>query len=80
MTKSLAKACKPDVVVNCVSPGVLKTDWSKSFSETQLADTVSANALGRLAELGDCAETILMLLQTKSITGKNIEISAGYRL
>ncbi|KAK9893257.1 short chain dehydrogenase [Cystobasidium minutum MCA 4210] len=80
LTKSLAKACKPEITVNCVSPGVLKTDWSKSFSEAQLADTISANALGRLAELDDCAETILMLLQTKSVTGQNIEISAGYRL
>ena len=80
LTASLAKACKPEIAVNCVYPGVLKTDWSKSFSEKQLSDTISANALGRLAELDDCAETIVMLLSTNSITGKNIEISAGYRL
>lgn len=79
--KSLAKACSSDkITVNSISPGVLKTDWSKSFSDKQLKDTISANSLGRLAELDDCAETIALLLNSKSITGKNIEVSAGYRL
>jgi NAD(P)-dependent dehydrogenase (short-subunit alcohol dehydrogenase family) len=36
LTASLAKACRPEIAVNCVSPGVWKTDWAKSFFEKQL--------------------------------------------
>ncbi|CAD6583791.1 MAG: hypothetical protein CYPHOPRED_002494 [Cyphobasidiales sp. Tagirdzhanova-0007] len=80
LAKSMAKACAPNITVNSVSPGVLATDWSKGFTEEQLSRNISANALGRLAELEDCAETVLTLLKGRSITGQNIEISAGFQM
>jgi len=77
LAASLAKACAPHITVNCISPGLLDTEWSKGFQQEHLEKIKKASALGRIPSLDDCADTAVMLLQSRSITGQNIEVSAG---
>lgn len=76
----LAKACAPKIVVNSISPGLLDTEWSKGFTSEQFRMVEDSSALGKLADLEDCAKLAEELLLTRSITGQNIEVSAGFRL
>lgn len=74
---SLAKACAPEITVNSIAPGLLRTDWTKGVSEDRMEAAAKSTALGRLATAEDCAGVIIALLQNKGMTGQCIEISAG---
>lgn len=55
LMKSLAKALAPSVRVNCVSAGVMATDWSKGFSQQHIDNLTNGNALRRLTDVEDTA-------------------------
>lgn len=74
---SLAKACAPDITVNSIAPGLLRTDWTKEVSDEKMEAAAKSTALGRLATAEDCAGVVVALLQNKGMTGQCIEISAG---
>lgn len=77
---SLAKACAPDIIVNSIAPGLLRTDWTKGVPDERMEQAGKAAALQRLATPEDCAGVVAALLLNRGITGQCIEISAGAML
>lgn len=80
-TKALAKELAPSgICVNCVAPGVVKTDMLGSFDEDTLSALAEETPLGRLGTPEDIAETILFLASDKSdfITGQVISPNGGF--
>lgn len=61
-------ACAPEIQVNSIAPGLLKTDWSERFSAEQWKAMIDKSALNRIAELDDTADAAVTLLCNKSIT------------
>lgn len=62
LTKSLAKEMGPSgITVNCVAPGVIRTDMCASLSEDDLAALADETPLERIGTPDDVAQTILFL-------------------
>ncbi|KAI1338656.1 short chain dehydrogenase reductase [Xylariaceae sp. FL0016] len=80
LVKSLAIIAAPDIRVNCVSPGVLLTDWGLSFPPERLAATKEANKLKTFATVEDVAEQVRTFVVSRTITGQNGIIDAGFGL
>lgn len=75
MTKGLAKALAPEILVNCVAPGpVMLPD---SFSPTELRQAVEPTVLGRTGSPDEVAAVVVMLLRSDYITGATIPVDGG---
>lgn len=76
MTRSLARALAPEVRVNAVAPGFVRTrfaNWpSSAFDEGE-----EQSPLGRLATPEDIAEAVIFLAKSPAITGETILVDGG---
>ena len=80
LTKCLATALAPDIRVNAVAPGLMRTRWLAHFNEAQIAAAVAQAPLKKTADLDEVAEAYLMLARNTSITGQVISVDAGISL
>lgn len=81
LTRALAKEVAPSGVrVNCIAPGVIKTDMLNSFSEDDLNALIEETPLGRLGEPSDIAKAALFLASDDSsfITGQVLSPNGGF--
>ena len=80
-TTALAKELGPcGVTVNCVAPGVIKTDMTAQFSSSDILALENATALGRLGTPADIANLVFFLASPESdfITGQVITADGGF--
>ncbi len=81
LTKSLAKELGPSGIrVNCIAPGVIKTDMLNGFTEQDLQALIEETPLMRLGTPEDVANTALFLASESSsfITGQTISVDGGF--
>lgn len=80
LTKALSKELGPsNIQVNCIAPGIVKTDMMSSFSEDELNELKDATPLMRLGKSKDIAACALFLASenTDFITGQVISSNGG---
>lgn len=77
LTKCLANALAPDIRVNSVAPGLMRTRWLAHFSEAALAESTARAPLRRTADLDDVARAFVMLAHNESMTGQVVVVDAG---
>jgi 3-oxoacyl-[acyl-carrier protein] reductase len=80
LTKCLAGALAPDVRVNAVAPGLLRTRWIAHFSDAQLKRIGEQTPLRKVTDLDDAASVYVMLARNESMTGQVISVDAGLSL
>ncbi|SPQ24870.1 41c8ba15-230f-42d3-b8b9-86660cbd211d [Thermothielavioides terrestris] len=80
LMKSLAIIAAPTIRVNCVSPGILLTDWGLSFPPERLEAVKEQNKLKRFAAVDDVARQVLTFVTSRTVTGQNAIIDAGFSL
>lgn len=80
LTKGLAKAMGPEVLVNAIAPGLLDTRWTQGHSETTKQGFVSNSPLNRIPTVEDCARQVRALIETDSMTGTIVTVDAGSSL
>jgi len=81
LTKALAKEVGlSHIQVNCVAPGVTKTDMLASLDEETMHDLAEETPLGTIGEPSDIAHTILFLASDEAdfITGQVISPNGGF--
>lgn len=81
LTRSLAKELGPSGIrVNCVAPGVIKTDMNRELDGDALLDLVSRTPLGRLGEASDVADALVFLAGEGAsfITGQVLGVDGGF--
>ena len=81
LTKSLAKELGPsNIRVNCIAPGVIKTDMLNSFSEDDLKSLADETPLMRLGNPEDVANAVVFLASDKAsfITGQTLSVDGGF--
>lgn len=80
-TKALAKEVGlSNIRVNCVSPGVVKTDMLDDFSEDDISFLKSETPLGEIGKTRDIAEMVYFLSSDSAsfITGQNFAVNGGF--
>lgn len=78
LTKALAKELGPSGIrVNCVAPGVIKTDMTKNLSQEDFSTLSEETPLGAIGTAEDVAEGILYIARAKFVTGEVLNINGG---
>jgi len=79
MTKSLARALAPEIRVNAISPGLIRTHFAgRPDSDSAFTAEETITPLKRLATVEECAETALFLASAATaITGQTILVDSG---
>ena len=78
LTRCMAVALAPDVLVNCVAPGLLEgTRATANLSKTQIDNSASSALLKRAADKDDCADQVVTMCRTETMTGTTVAIDSG---
>ncbi|MBE6794136.1 MAG: SDR family oxidoreductase [Ruminococcaceae bacterium] len=79
LTKALAKEVAPSgVTVNCVCPGVIKTDMLNSFTEDDLKALIDETPVMRLGSPKDVADAVYYLATNSGfVTGQVLGVNGG---
>lgn len=80
-TKSAAQSLAPEVRVNCMAPGWIKTAWGETASEYWQKRARGESLLGRWGTPEDVAEAILFLSSPAAgfITGQVLPVNGGWK-
>ena len=79
LTKSLAKEYGgANIRVNSISPGLIDTDMNKGFSIEELKAIYENIPLTRIGKPEDIADVVLLLENSKYITGQVIRVNGGW--
>jgi 3-oxoacyl-[acyl-carrier protein] reductase len=82
-SKSLAREIgSRNITVNCVAPGFIDTDMTRSLSDEQRKVLVGQIPLGRLGEAGDVAAAVVFLASPGAgyITGSTLHVNGGMHM
>lgn len=80
-SRSLAHSLAPQVRVNCVAPGWIKTAWGAEASSDWQRRAVRESLLGRWGTPEDIAAAVRFLVSPAAsfITGQTIAVNGGFR-
>ena len=78
LTRNLARALAPEVRVNGVAPGLIRTPWTARFGPEWEQRSVGLTMLGRAGVPEDIAEVIVFLCAGAGyITGETLRVDGG---
>lgn len=83
LAKALSKEVGPSGIrVNCVAPGVIRTDMTEALGEDTLAALAEETPLGRIGTPEDVAEAVFFLASSRAsfITGETLSVGGGFAL
>jgi len=79
LTRCLAVALRPEILVNGVSPGLMReTNMGQLATEEQAEAYREQTALGRSVDIDDVANQIIAFAQSNSTTGQNLIVDCGF--
>jgi len=78
-TRSLAKSLAPEVRVNCIAPGWIKTDWGEQASSYWQERAVEESLLQRWGTPSDIAQAARFLVSSQAsfVTGQILNVNGG---
>jgi 3-oxoacyl-[acyl-carrier protein] reductase len=78
LTRCMAVALAPETLVNCVAPGLLEgTRATANLRPEQIERSSSTSLLRKAADKDDCADMVVTMCRTETMTGQTIVIDAG---
>lgn len=78
LTRCMAVAMAPETLVNCVAPGLLEgTRATSNLRAEQVERSASSSLLKRPADKDDCADMVVTMCRTETMTGQTIVIDSG---
>lgn len=79
LTKHLAKELAPDIRVNAIAPGLIRTDFSRALWESNPERAARSIPMQRVGEVDDIANAALFLVSDAAawITGQTIVVDGG---
>jgi 3-oxoacyl-[acyl-carrier protein] reductase len=78
LTKCMAVALAPEVLVNCVAPGLLEgTRATSNLRPEQIERSSSSSLLRKAADKDDCADMTVTMCRTETMTGQTTVIDSG---
>jgi len=82
-SKSLAREVgSRNITVNCVAPGFIETDMTRSLAPEQVKKLVENVPLGRLGRVDDIAQAVLYLCSPGAayVTGATLHVNGGMHM
>lgn len=80
LVRALAVMAAPKIRVNSVSPGLLLTEWAERFTDELKEEHRQKTKLKRIVTVEDVADQVLTFARSKSMTGVNVVMDAGFNL
>jgi 3-oxoacyl-[acyl-carrier protein] reductase len=78
LTRCMAVAMAPETLVNCVAPGLLEgTRATSNLRPEQVERSATSSLLKKPADKNDCADMVVTMCRTETMTGQTIVIDAG---
>src|ERR1700686_3308415 len=78
LTRCMAVALAPETLVNCVAPGLLEgTRATANLRSEQIERSASGSLLKRPADKDDCADMVVAMCRTETMTGQTVVIHSG---
>lgn len=78
LTRCMAVALAPEVLVNCVAPGLLEgTRATANLRPEQVQSSAASSLLKRAADKDDCADMVVTMCRTETMTGQSVVIDSG---
>jgi 3-oxoacyl-[acyl-carrier protein] reductase len=78
LTRCMAVALAPETLVNCVAPGLLEgTRATSNLRSEQIERSASSSLLKKAADKDDCADMVVTMCRTETMTGQTIVIDSG---
>jgi 3-oxoacyl-[acyl-carrier protein] reductase len=78
LTRCMAVALAPETLVNCVAPGLLEgTRATANLRAEQIERSAAGALLKKAADKDDCADMVVTMCRTETMTGQTVVIDAG---
>jgi 3-oxoacyl-[acyl-carrier protein] reductase len=78
LTRCMAVALAPETLVNCIAPGLLEgTRATSNLRPEQVERSASSSLLKKAADKDDCADMVVTMCRTETMTGQTVVIDAG---
>ncbi len=78
LTRCMAVALAPETLVNCVAPGLLEgTRATANLRAEQIHNSAASSLLKRPADKDDCADMVVTMCRTETMTGQTTVIDSG---
>jgi len=78
LTRCMAVALAPETLVNCVAPGLLEgTRATANLRQEQVERSAAGSLLKRAADKDDCADMVVTMCRTGTMTGQTVVIDSG---
>jgi 3-oxoacyl-[acyl-carrier protein] reductase len=78
LTRCMAVALAPEILVNCVAPGLLEgTRATANLRREQIENSAATSLLKKPADKDDCADMVVTMCRTETMTGQTIAIDSG---
>jgi NAD(P)-dependent dehydrogenase (short-subunit alcohol dehydrogenase family) len=78
LTRCMAVALAPEILVNCVAPGLLEgTRATSNLQPEQVERYASTSLLRKAADKDDCADMVVTMCRTETMTGQTVVVDSG---
>ena len=78
LTRCMAVALAPQLLVNCVAPGLLEgTRATANLRDEQVTSAAALSLLKKPADKDDCAEMVVTMCRSETMTGQTVVIDSG---
>lgn len=78
LTRCMAVALAPETLVNCVAPGLLEgTRATANLRPEQIERSSATSLLKKAADKDDCADMVVAMCRTETMTGQTVVIDSG---
>ncbi len=78
LTRCMAVALAPETLVNCVAPGLIEgTRATANLRPDMIERSASGSLLKKPADKEDCADMVVAMCRTETMTGQTIVIDSG---
>src|SRR6195952_3676990 len=78
LTRCMAVAMAPETLVNCVAPGLIEGTRATAHLRPEMIQLSTAGSLlKKAADKDDCADMVVTMCRTETMTGQTIVIDSG---
>ena len=78
LTRCMAVGLAPETLVNCVAPGLIEgTRATANLLPEMIARSAAGAVLKKAADKDDCADQVVTMCRTETMTGQTVVIDAG---